>query len=163
MIRAVHHVGLNTGNIERMVDFYTRLLGFECVRPEIGPGWRNNAVIDSIVGLRGSAGRSMMLRAGNVHLEVFEYSEPQAREGGPLRPCDHGYTHFALDVTNIEAEYARLKAAGMEFLSPEPVDMGTLKAVYGRDPDGNIIEILQTNPGHEFGMERLSPMDFRGS
>src|SRR5262245_58941145 len=104
MIRGIHHVAMNTGNLDRMVDFYTRVLGFEAVRPESGPGWRNNPMIDSVVGLSGSAARSRMLRAGNCYLEVFEYSAPEPREAGAARPCDRGYTHFALDVVDIEAE-----------------------------------------------------------
>lgn len=155
MIRGVHHVAINTPNLERIVAFYRDVLGFEPVRPDPGPGWRDNPVIDSVIGLRGSAARGTMLRAGNVHLEVFEYTAPPAREGGALRPSDHGYTHFALDVIDIEAEYARLKAAGMRFVHDGPVHLGNLKAVYGMDPDGNLIEILETAPDHEFAFTRL--------
>jgi catechol 2,3-dioxygenase-like lactoylglutathione lyase family enzyme len=155
MIRGIHHVAINTANLERIVDFYVNVLGCERVRDDPGPGWRDNPVIDAVIGLRGSAARGTMLRAGNVHIEVFEYSAPAARDGGPLRPCDRGYTHIALDVVDIEAEYARLKAAGMAFVHDGPVDLGNLKAVYGSDPDGNIIEILETAPGHEFSIARL--------
>jgi catechol 2,3-dioxygenase-like lactoylglutathione lyase family enzyme len=56
--------------------------------------------------------------------------------------CDHGITHIALDVRNIGAEYERLSAAGMRFHCP-PLDMGTVKATYGRDPDGNVVELQE--------------------
>ena len=50
-----------------------------------------------------------MLRAGNAYIEMFEYSVPgrQAGRAGPA-VCDHGYTHFCLDVRDIDAEYERL-------------------------------------------------------
>jgi catechol 2,3-dioxygenase-like lactoylglutathione lyase family enzyme len=84
-----------------------------------------------------------MLTAGNACIELFEYSSPQPRPGDSKRPvCDHGITHLCLDVSDIEDEYERLKAAGMLFHCP-PQDMGGIKATYGRDPDGNIVELLE--------------------
>lgn len=46
-----------------------------------------------------------------------------------------------LAVTDIEAEYERLTAGGMEFHS-EPVRVNDrVRSVYGRDPFGNVIEL----------------------
>jgi hypothetical protein len=60
-----------------------------------------------------------------------------------MRPvCDHGITHLCLNVTDIDKEYERLNAAGMRFHCP-PQHMGALKATYGRDPDGNVVELLE--------------------
>ena len=68
---------------------------------------------------------------------------------------DHGYTHFCLDVQDIEAEYQRLSSHGMVF-NCEPPDLGgAIRATYGRDPDGNVIEIQQINdPEHAFALDR---------
>lgn len=158
MIRGIHHVAVNTANFERMVDFYTRVLGFEPAVEE--GGWANSGLIDGVIGLEASAARTIMLRAGNCYLEVFEYSAPEARVGAPLRPCDRGYTHFALDVTDIEQEYDRLAAAGMQFAQDRPGDFGDIKAVYGKDPDGNIIEIQQTTRDQAFAIGRLEAVKF---
>lgn len=51
-------------------------------------------------------------------------------------------------MTGVDAEYARLRAAGVEFIS-EPQTMGNhgVKAVYPRDPDGNIVELQEIFPG----------------
>ena len=60
-----------------------------------------------------------------------------------MRPvCDHGITHICLDVADIDAEYERLKSAGMMFRCP-PQGMGGLRATDGRDPDGNVVELLE--------------------
>ena len=92
---------------------------------------------DKITGLKDSSAKLVMLRAGNACIELFEYSSPQARPGDPNRPaCDHGITHLCLDVRDIEAEYERLRAAGMVFHCP-PQNIGGVSATYGRDPDGN--------------------------
>jgi extradiol dioxygenase family protein len=47
-----------------------------------------------------------------------------------------------LDVLDIDFEYERLKRAGMEFHCP-PQFEGEVRTTYGRDPDGNVIEIQE--------------------
>ena len=96
-----------------------------------------------------------MLRSGNCYLELFQYSAPQPTSTRPLQPFDRGYTHFCVDVTEIEKEYGRLKALGMAFSQPGPIDAGHVKSIYGRDPEGNLIEIQQTEDHCEFRLDRL--------
>ena len=48
------------------------------------------------------------------------------------------YTSFA--VTDVQAEYDRLKAAGVQFAQP-PVDMGPVKTAVLDDTCGNLIQI----------------------
>ena len=90
-----------------------------------------------------------MLQAGNAYLELFEYASPAARPADPDRPpADHGYTHFCLDVIDIDAEYERLVARRHDVPQPPAHDRGDsatarLRAIYGRDPDGNIVELQE--------------------
>lgn len=161
MINGVHHIAMSTGNLARMREFYTELLGFEVVADV---GWTDNELIDSIVGLENSAAESLMLRAGNVFIELFQYHAPMGAASDPDRPVsDHGYTHFALNVSDVDAEYERLRAAGMRFHRPPPTleerarfgSTAALRGTYGRDPDGNVIEILQVlDPDMPFAMDR---------
>jgi catechol 2,3-dioxygenase-like lactoylglutathione lyase family enzyme len=85
-----------------------------------------------------------MLRAGNIMLELFQYETPVPKPGHPVRPvCDHGITHVCLDVTDLDTEYERLQAAGMVFHCP-PQELGPdVRTTYGRDPDGNVIELQE--------------------
>jgi catechol 2,3-dioxygenase-like lactoylglutathione lyase family enzyme len=141
MIRGIHHTAISTGDLERALGFYRDLLGFEVVFEVAWP--KGTEPADQITALRGSAARIAMLRAGNTYLELFEYESPPPATGDPERPvCDHGITHIALDVRDIDAEYERLSAAGMHFHCP-PLDLGLAKATYGRDPDGNVIELQE--------------------
>ena len=143
MIRGVHHVALSTPDLDRLVSFYCDNFQFEVVYRN---QWRESPVIDRLVGLDGTVARTAMLRAVNTHIEIFEYSAPAPAEVMTDRPvCDHGYTHFCLEVEDIEAEYERLQAGGMKFHCP-PVSTGrsgSLIATYGRDPDGNVIELIE--------------------
>lgn len=156
MINGLHHIALSTPDIDRMTAFYTDVLGFEPV--DWRGGWEaGNPAIDEIVGLKDSSARQAMLRAGNLFLELFQYATPAPRPGDPNRPvCDHGYTHFCLDVTDIDAEYARLSAAGMRFHRAPVADPAQgIAATYGRDPDGNVIEIQEVRrPEHAFHRTR---------
>jgi catechol 2,3-dioxygenase-like lactoylglutathione lyase family enzyme len=146
MIRGIHHVALHTADLDAMLAFYVGVIGFvEVARAE----WDGVPLIDEVIGVPGSAARQAMLRAGNCYLELFEYSRPAPREAGPARPNVRGYTHLCLDVTDIEAEWERLTAAGVRF-TRRPGDFGEVKAVYGRDPEGNVVEIQETMPGCPF-------------
>lgn len=152
MIRGIHHIALHTYNFDRMITFYRDVIGFSVVTEGY---WENDAKIDSVIGVKGSAARNAMLRAGNCYLELFEYANPRARAGEPLRPNDKGYTHLALDVVDVQAEYERLSAAGMKFCRT-PGDFGDIQAVYGQDPDGNVVEIQQTTDDHPFAFAHLT-------
>lgn len=145
MIRGIHHAAISTPDLDRLASFYTDVVGFE---PVMSTAWRDQPVIDRIIGLRGSAARQVMLRAGNAYLELFEYESPPPRHADPGRPpSDHGYTHICLDVVDIDAEYERLASAGMSFHGPPPgrdeLGGGAVRAIYGRDPDGNIVELQE--------------------
>ena len=51
-----------------------------------------------------------MLQAGNAYLELFQYESPVRTPADPARnPASQGYTHFCLDVVDIDAEYERLR------------------------------------------------------
>jgi len=141
MIKGIHHTAISTGNFERSLRFYRDLLGFEVV---YSSSWeKGTETTDLIVGLKDSAARLAMLKAGNACIELFQYTSPTPKQAEPMRPvCDHGITHLCLNVTDIDKEYERLKAAGMRFHCP-PQDVGGLKATYGRDPDGNVVELLE--------------------
>jgi catechol 2,3-dioxygenase-like lactoylglutathione lyase family enzyme len=141
MILGIHHTAISTGDIERSLRFYRDLLGFtEVFSSTWGIGTETT---DRIVGLKDSSARVVMLRAGNACVELFQYATPEPKPGDANRPvCDHGITHLCLQVSDIDAEYSRLKAAGMRFHC-EPQNVGNLRATYGRDPDGNVVELLE--------------------
>lgn len=155
MIRGIHHIAISTPNLERIVTFYRDIIGAEVV---YDGGWeRGSAVIDGIVGLKDSHAKQAMLKLGNAYVEFFEYvNPPGAPRDKTYGVNDHGYTHFCLDVQDIDAEYERLSKNGVTFNCPPPNFEGSpIRATYGRDPDGNMIEIQQiTDPAHDFSLDR---------
>ena len=156
MIRGIHHVAVHVHDLDRMAKFYKDAFGFEIVGD--GFSWSDTEIIDQIMDERGTAARGCMLRAGTCYLELFEFSAPKPVSTRPLRPYDKGYTHFCVDVTDIEWEFERLQNLGMTFGHPVPLDAGIVKTIYGRDPEGNIIEIQQTEKDCEFPLNKLAPV-----
>lgn len=156
MIRGIHHVAVHVHDMDRMIDFYRQAFGFELVGEPFS--WENNEFIDRIVDVPGSAARGAMLRAGTCYMELFQFQQPEPESDRPLRPYDKGYTHFCVDVTDIDTEYERLKGVGMQFSEPAPIDAGHVKTLYGRDPEGNIIEIQQTADNCDFPLSALPPV-----
>jgi glyoxylase I family protein len=145
MINGIQHTAISTGNMERSLEFYRDLLGFKVVMDATWElGTRASANAQQIMELEDVSTRAVMLSLGTSLLELFEFESPTATPSDPNRPvCDHGYTHICLDVTEIEAEYERLEKAGMRFHCP-PMQLGRrTKVTYGRDPDGNVIELYE--------------------
>jgi catechol 2,3-dioxygenase-like lactoylglutathione lyase family enzyme len=137
----IHHTAISTPNLGRLVAFYEQLFGYEVVREFAWP--RGVAMINGVIGLPDCAARAVMLRRGDSMLEVFEYTHPKPAAQTPDRPvCDHGFTHICLLVEDVFEEQARCEAAGMRFHSPAQ-RTADLAFTYGRDPDGNVIELLQ--------------------
>jgi catechol 2,3-dioxygenase-like lactoylglutathione lyase family enzyme len=136
----MHHVGLSVADIDKSIAFY-ELLGMEKVCEVFrfeGPQF------SKVMGLENAQGRMGLVRKGDVQLELFEFANPSPRP--KARDCpvaDHGYTHFGFEVDDIEATYERLLAAGAQFHAPVTTFPGGMKATYGRDPDGNVFEIMQ--------------------
>lgn len=139
MILGVHHLAISTPDMDRFIDHYERWFGFERCG---GGGWEaGNARIDRMTGLDDSAARYAMIRRGNLHIEVFEFSAPVGEAVRP-RMADHGITHLCLYSDDVFADYERLKGLGMHFNCP-PGGSGATRATYGRDCDGNVVELLQ--------------------
>ncbi|WP_370310558.1 VOC family protein [Sphingobium abikonense] len=154
MIRGVHHLAISTADLDRFVDHYERWFGFERAGAE--GGWQpGNARIDQMVGLKDSSARYQMIRLGNLHIEIFQYDSNDPRTVHP-RMCDHGITHLCLYCDDVFAEYERLSRLGMEFHCP-PGGSAATRATYGRDCDGNVVELLQiVDAGCGFGFETIA-------
>ena len=164
MISGVHHVGFSTPDIDRLIAFYRDVVGFElALRVEHGTP---SAQLDRMVEMDGVTSRMAMLKANNVFLELIQFDTPPGKPRDPdWKIADHGIGHLGLLVDDIDAEYARLSAAGMHFHAPPVHNQGRpTAACWGRDPDGNRVEIIQvkdTGSPHDLSqaaIERLRAM-----
>ncbi len=141
MILRIDHTALSVPDLEQALAFYCDLLGFEI---EVKTEWEaGNTLNDTVIGTPATAAKTALLAAGGTRIELFEYRNPVGAAQSARRPLwDHGITHLCFNVADIQVEYARLRAAGIEFNSA-PVRMGRWQFVYGRDPFGNVFELKQ--------------------
>jgi catechol 2,3-dioxygenase-like lactoylglutathione lyase family enzyme len=145
MILGIHHTSITTPDVDRLASFYCDQLGFETVSRS---SWdAGNKIADAIYDLENTAVKMVMLKTSNSYLELFQFNSPTGMPSEENRPiCNAGVTHICVIVDDAWAEYERLSMAGMVFHCP-PQDAGRVGlATYGRDPDGNIVELLQPAP-----------------
>lgn len=160
MLQGIHHLAISTPDLERFVEYYERMFGFERAG---GGGWEpGNARIDTMVDLEGSSARYQMIRLGNLYIEVFQYLTPP---GHPVHPrmCDHGIIHLCLYSDDVVADYERLSALGMRFRCP-PGGSAATRATYGEDCDGNVVEVLQiVDDASAFAFEKATALSGAGA
>jgi catechol 2,3-dioxygenase-like lactoylglutathione lyase family enzyme len=156
-ILGFHHVGISTCNLERSMAFYCELFGFERV---FEFAWRPGIeAFDRMMGLRGTAARVVMLRTGTSFLEIFEFSAPHPPAQDPDQAVsDHGFNHICIAVDDAVAECRRLESLGLRLHCPPIKSDLPVTGTYGRDPDGNVIEILEIcDPTHPLNLPKLTP------
>lgn len=120
-ILATHHVALSTAHFAPLREFYTETLGL----PLLG-GFPNEHIL--------------FLDAGTTAIELTEATEEEAPAGAG------GWAHLALEVADVDAAYAALSARGVPFpIPPEdfPPAAPAMRIAFCKDPDGNVIELLQ--------------------
>ena len=142
MIFGIHHTALSVTDMDASLAFYRDLLGMELLSDNAWEGSQEqNPKPEKIMALKDPAARQAMLRCGNACIELFQFSNPSPNPMAKDRPVnDHGYSHVALMIKDVDAEYERLSQAGVKFHCP-PINLGPrVRTTYGRDPDGNVIE-----------------------
>jgi catechol 2,3-dioxygenase-like lactoylglutathione lyase family enzyme len=146
-----HHAGLVVPDLEKASKFYQTLLGVtEVNRFQWGQNSQNPQegqvspeVVASVINLEDSAAKAVMLSGENYNIELFEYSAPAQRgDSAADRPCDPGIAHIAFEFEDIHKACEALKKAGGT-LHGDPVMLGDTLVIYGRDPFGNIVELMQ--------------------
>jgi len=137
----MNHVGISVTNLETTIAFYRDMFGMEELTPTFPFGGKD---YDAIMGVEDAAGRMTVIRKGDVQLELFEFASPRPSPRDPNYPvADHGYSHCGFEIDDIDEVYERLTAAGVRFHCPVVSFPGGIRALYGRDPDGYVFELLE--------------------
>jgi catechol 2,3-dioxygenase-like lactoylglutathione lyase family enzyme len=150
-VTGVESVGLTVSDLDRSVDFYTRVLTFEKIaeRESYGDG------VEHLTGVFGARVRTARLRLGAEYLELTEFLTPQGRPApADSHSNDSWFQHVAIIVSDMDRAYERLREFKVRHASPAPQTLpewnrsaGGIRAFYFRDPDGHPLEILQFPKG----------------
>jgi len=121
MITGLQDVYVNVADMDRAVAFYRDLLGLPLI--EQSPWWSALDCGGVRLGLHGTGGDAVPSIPHDAH--------------GP-----HTGAVITLRTDNIDADFARLAAAGVHFLAPIARESWGSLAMF-TDPDGNVLKLMQ--------------------
>ena len=143
-IIAADHTGITVSNLERSLEFWQNVLGFEFSHR----AHQTREMASEITGVPGAEIKLAVVKAPGGHkIELLEYLAPPDRKHVTLRPCDVGSVHVALTVDKLDAILEKIAASGWKAAGkPQTLKTGPnagKRVVYVRDPDGTTIEFMQ--------------------
>jgi len=139
------HVGLGVSHLERSLRFYRDLLGFRPVHELEVEG----EPADTLLRLRAVKLRAVYLARDGVTLELLHFASPPAPPPHSRTMREPGLTHLSFRVADLDATLAALRAAGERVLDETLVRVAAsgAAACFVTDPDGQLIELVQSRPG----------------
>lgn len=128
------HIGMTVSNLDRSLAFYVDVLGLKLVvrRPS------------------GGANEVCFLDTGNGMLEIIAPAAG-ARPAADVVDGHAGMRHMTLAYDDLDAIFARVKAAGAEIIEPPRLAFHRdilQRVAFCRDPDGIIVELCERSPSH---------------
>ncbi len=139
MITGHNHTAFTVSDLERSVEFYTQVLGFELERRFDTEG----AGISMITGFPDARLRIAFVNLGEFRLELIQYDSPA---GGKLDMATNnvGSAHIAFWTDDVDKTYEELKAKGVRFrAAPMRSRPDRPRVAYFTDPDGYTLEIVE--------------------
>jgi catechol 2,3-dioxygenase-like lactoylglutathione lyase family enzyme len=148
---SVDSVGITVGDMDRAVDFYSKVLSFETVADREVSG----DTYERLFGVFGLRIHAVRMRLGAEYIELMQFLAPRGRPiPADSRSNDEWFQHVAIVVSDMSTAYARLRSAHVEYASSGPQRLpdwnpnaAGIEAFYFRDPDGHNLEIIAFPPG----------------
>jgi len=144
-ITATDHTGITVSNLERALEFWQNVLGFEFSHR----AHQSGEMVEQITGVKGAELKLAVVKAPGGHkIELLEYLAPPDRnKHADLRPCDVGHVHVALTVENLDPLLEKIAASGWKAAGrPQTLNYGPnagKRVIYVRDPDGTTVEFME--------------------
>jgi lactoylglutathione lyase len=121
------HTMLRVGDLQRSIDFYTRILGMSLLRTTDRPEQKYSL---AFVGYGPESETAALELTYNYGVDRYEMGT--------------AYGHVAIEVDDAYAACERITAAGGVVTRPAgPVKGGTTVIAFVKDPDGYLIELIQ--------------------
>ena len=123
------HTMIRVGNLERSVDFYTRLLGMkELRRRDVPEGKYTLAFL--------GYGDGNASNGGEIEL-TYNYGVEKYEQG-------NAFGHLAVGVPDVAAAAEAVRDGGGKVTrEPGPVKFGTTVIAFVEDPDGYKVELIE--------------------
>src|SRR6266481_1798059 len=147
IVNGVDAIGITVSDMDRAVDFYSKVLTFEKVSDTEVAGEN----YEHLEGVFGARARVVRMKLGDEFIELTEYLAPQGRPiPADSRSNDRWFQHIAIIVSDMDKAYARLRQNKVEYASSGPQRLpdwnknaAGISAFYFKDPDEHPVEVLQ--------------------
>jgi lactoylglutathione lyase len=118
---------LRVGDLQRSIDFYTKVLGMKLLRTTDRPEQKYTL---AFVGYGSNPGHAELELTYNYGVDKYDLGT--------------AYGHLAIGVDDVYAACDRIRASGGTITrEPGPVKGGTTVIAFVQDPDGYKIELIQ--------------------
>ena len=145
-VTSVDAIGMTVSDMDRSIDFYSKVLTFEKVSDVEVSGDQ----LEHLEGIFGLRMRVVRMKLGDEAIELTEYLAPQGRPFPPdTKSYDRWFQHIAIVVSDMDKAYERLREFKVKHASSGPQRLpdwnkgaAGIKAFYFRDPDGHFLEVI---------------------
>ena len=122
------HTMLRVGDLERSIDFYTKVLGMQLLRRKDYPEGKFTL---AFVGYGDEADNTVIELTYNWDTDQYNIGE--------------GFGHIAIEVNDVYEAVEELRGRGGRIIREAgPMNAGTTIIAFVEDPDGYAIELLGT-------------------
>jgi len=150
LVTSVDSIGLTVSDLDRSVEFYSKVLSFEKVTETEVDG----SDYEHLQGVFGLRMRTARMRLGDEFIELTEFLAPKGRPAPPdAKANDRWFQHIAIITSDMERAYKCLRenkvvhaSSGPQRLPDWNKNAGGIQAFYFRDPDGHFLEVLAFPP-----------------
>src|SRR5262245_46039565 len=151
LVKSVDAVGMTVSDMDRSVEFFSKVLSFEKVSDVEVVGSK----YERLQGLFGVRMRIVRMRLGDELIELSEYLAPRGRPiPADSRSNDQWFQHVAIVVSDMDKAYEQLRVHKVQHTSTGPQRIpdwnktaAGIKAFYFKDPDGHNLELIYFPPG----------------
>lgn len=120
------HTMLRVGDLERSIDFYTRVLGMQLLRQKDYPDGKFTL---AFVGYGDESENTVIELTYNWDTSSYDIGE--------------GYGHIAIEVDDVYAAVEELRERGGKVIRDAgPMNAGTTIIAFIEDPDGYPVELI---------------------
>jgi catechol 2,3-dioxygenase-like lactoylglutathione lyase family enzyme len=146
LVKSVDAVGMTVSDIDRSVEFLSKVLSFEKVSEIEVAG----SEYERLQGVFGARMRIARMRLGDEFIDLNEYLTPKGRRiPVDSRSNDQWFQHIAIVVSDMDRAYQQLRAHRVQHTSTGPQQIpdwnrsaAGIKAFYFKGPDGHNLELI---------------------
>ena len=126
----LHHINLSSNNVQKMNDFYKKVLQLDTETNDLPTLERR----------KGYSGEVAFVTDGNIQTHLAEKDlDVNFKTGHSINPLERG--HIAYRTDDLEKFKKHLENKGIKYSDWGETAVAGWKQIFFYDPDGNIIEV----------------------